>query len=74
MENTTENIVDNPSINNENTSNNNRFNAEKKQQTVSVNVNTEKTSVLIFLLCFFIPFLAPIIALIRGKFLFLLAI
>ncbi len=36
-----------------------------------VSVDTDSFSLGIFLLCFFLPFLAPIIALIRGKFLFL---
>ena len=60
----------------DNTSNPNTSQETRSEwlKTVSVNVNTENTSVMIFLLCFFLPFLAPIIALIRGKFLFVLAI
>lgn len=73
--NTTENSTNTSSIT-DNTGNSNASNEIRSEwpKTVSVNVNTEKTSVMIFLLCFFLPFLAPIIALIRGKFLFVLGI
>lgn len=47
---------------------------ENKQQPITVTVNTEKTSTFIFLLCFFLPFLAPIIALFKWQIGFLLVI
>lgn len=55
-------------------STNNNSNENYWPRTATVSIDTEKVSIWVLLLCLFLPFMAPIFALIRWKFLFLLVI